>query len=287
MLGTTGTFAGFDAPQSAGLKTVVAEVNKDGGILGHKLIYVNINDNSQTTKFGPAMQQLLQEHKYLAVFPTPVGFLTQMPYTNAEKIITFGGQTPVQTDFTAAKYPYNFNDSPLSTSADRFTALALQKWAGTKPVKVGIVVNSLTASEVQMTVVSKDLKAQGVTVLPIQTVAPTVTDVSLQLSQLQQGGANVIYSFSTDTLCTAAFQGLQTLAWKVRILGSANCLEPGGRQDDPFHSAPPGEVLRRLEHNAHNQREGATQARHLRQATACNRPDSCCWHRRGERRRRA
>jgi branched-chain amino acid transport system substrate-binding protein len=238
VLGTTGSFAGFDAPEHVGLETVVSEINQKGGILGHKLVYVNINDDSQTTKFGPGIEQLLSEHKYLAVFPTPVGYISMLTYTNAEHIITFGGQTPDDTDFTPGKFPYDFNDSPLSTDQLKYAAKALQTWAGTKPVKVGIIENSLTSSESQMAALAKILKAEGATVLPIQTVATTATDVSLQLSQLQSGGANVVYSFPDDSLCTATFTGVQTLAWKVKVLGNPNCLNKSVVQTIPSTILP-------------------------------------------------
>jgi ABC-type branched-subunit amino acid transport system substrate-binding protein len=224
VLGTTGAFAGFDAPQHAGLEAVINQINKKGGLLGHPVKYVNINDDSESTKFGPAIEQLLQEHQYLAVFPTPAGYLAQLTYTNAEKVITFGGGTPIDTEFNPTKYPYDFNDAPLTTDQLKYTAEALEKWGGGKSVKVGIMVNSITGSESEMTKLSKLLKTSGVTVLPIQTVSPTATDVTVQLSQLETGGATIVYPFPNDSLCSATFTGVVTLGWKVKILGNANCL---------------------------------------------------------------
>jgi branched-chain amino acid transport system substrate-binding protein len=223
VLGTSGVYASFDGPQYVGLKTVINQIDKSGGLLGHKLIYVNINDDSESTKFGPAIEQLLQEHKFLAIFPTPVGYQAQLTYTNAEKVITFGGGDPIDTEFNPAKYPYDFNDAPLNTDQLVYAADALQKWGGSKP-KVGIMVNSLTASEAEMTALSKLLKTEGVTVLPIQTVTSTATDVTLQLSQLESAGATVVYPFPNGSLCKATFAGVQTLAWKVKVLGNADCL---------------------------------------------------------------
>jgi branched-chain amino acid transport system substrate-binding protein len=224
VLGTTGAFAGFDAPEHIGLETVVSDVNKAGGIEGHKLVYVNVDDNSQSTKFAPGIEQLLQEHKYLAVFLTPTDFSGMAAYTNAEHVITFGGEAPLTTTFNAAKYPYEFNMAPLETEQFKYVIAALERWSKTKTPKVGIVVDSTSTEIGEMTELYKLLKTKGITVLPLQEVTATSTDISLQLQQLETGGANIVYAFGNDSICTGAFEGVVTLGWKVQLLANANCL---------------------------------------------------------------
>jgi hypothetical protein len=140
---------------------------------------------------------------------------TVLQYTQQYGIASFDpGSGP--TIFTVSKHPYNYSVYPSTTLQTPAYLTALEKFAGgASSMKVGILEDTQAADTALGTEVGKGVKAAGGTLVGSVQVAPTATDVSVQMGQLESDGAKEVLVQTGGQPAVAAAQALQTLGWKT------------------------------------------------------------------------
>jgi ABC-type branched-subunit amino acid transport system substrate-binding protein len=228
-LSLSGAFSSFEIPMLQGLEVAVETINASGGILGHPVALDYQSDDSSTTKVTPALESIFAATKakrIVFMLPnvlTPV-VDTVLQYTQQYGIASFdpgsGGDV-----FTASKHPYNYSIYPATTLqiAPSIAAMA-KEVGGVKTIKLGMLNGTDSGDVALATVIVKGVKAAGGQVVGQETVAPTSTDVSVQLSALEADHANVVMVETSGSPAIAAASGLQQLAWKTvkMIIDPAN-----------------------------------------------------------------
>lgn len=226
VLSLTGEFAGFEVPAYHGLEAGVAEVNAKGGVLGGRKLQLNVvDDGSDATKVVPATQQILAAHQTVFLAPDVVGDLAQsvLQFTSQEKIITMSsGSLAAQND--PKTYPYSFSLYPDGSRQLPAYIAGAEKIAG-GPVKLALIADTESADQALADQVTSGVKAAGGSVVSRSNVDPAATDLTVQVREAQQAGANVIIVLSIAGVCQATATAVNSLGWtSVKMLMTPACV---------------------------------------------------------------
>jgi ABC-type branched-subunit amino acid transport system substrate-binding protein len=225
VMSLTGPYSSYEIPEYAGVKWSINRINAKGGLLGHKLVLVTADDESQATKVGPAIQQLLSEHTYLAVYPDSVPELQDiiLPYLTRAHVFSFAGSAEVTNEYDPSANPYSFYD--YFTQAEQMgSGVAAIEAKVAKGVKIGIIEDNLAGTTALDDIFQKEAKAAGDQVVSRQSVAPTTTDLSLQVKKAQSAGAKALWIWSTPSLCTEAATAADAIGYKVKIFSGSTAV---------------------------------------------------------------
>jgi Periplasmic binding protein len=195
-------------------------LNATTGVLGHTVALDSQSDDSQTTKVTPALEQIFSGTKTKHIFfmyPNALPTVTDtiLTYTQQYGIASFdpGSGTTI---FTVTKHPYNYSVFPSTTLQIPAYLTAFEKLAGSaSAMKVGILTDTQQADLGLSALIEKGVKAAGGDFVDEVQVAPTATDVSVQLAQLETAGVKQVLVQTGGGPAVAATQGLQTLGWKT------------------------------------------------------------------------
>jgi branched-chain amino acid transport system substrate-binding protein len=216
----SGAYSTFEIPMLQGFEVAVEDINASGGVLGHKVALDYQSDASQTTKVTPALQSIFtgtKAKRIIFMYPNVISAVTDtvLQYTEKYGIASFdpGSGTTI---FTATKHPYNYSIYPSDTLQVPAYLTAFEKEAGSaSAMKVGIL-NDTEQGDVSLaTEIGKGVKAAGGDLVGQVQVAPTATDVSVQMGQLKADGAKELMVQTSGGPAIAAAEALQTLGWKT------------------------------------------------------------------------
>lgn len=226
VLSLTGDFAGFEVPAYHGLQAGVAEVNAKGGVLGGRKLVLNVvDDGSDATKVIQATQQVLAAHQVVFLAPDVVGDLAQsiLQFTSQQKIITMSsGSLPAQND--PKTYPYSFSLYPDGSRQLPAYIAGAQQLAG-GPVKLAIVADTESADQALADQITAGIKSGGGSVVSRSNVPATAQDLTVQVREAQQAGANVIIVLSISGVCQATATAVNSLSWtSVKMLMTPACV---------------------------------------------------------------
>lgn len=215
LVDATGEDAAGGAAQKAGISYYISQLNKSGGIDGHKLTVKFCDDQSTPTGAAQCAQQLagVNTHVVLAqsVDPPTRGAL---PYLNKDLVVAVD---PVLMPASTEKNVFQ------ATGAGQVVAGALvaaAKAAGLNTI--GVLYTSDTSGTNQLAAVQAVAKKAGVTVVS-QSQTDGATDVTPQLVQLRSSGAQVIYLASVGTNSATAVNSYATLGMsQPLVVGAAD-----------------------------------------------------------------
>lgn len=225
VLALTGPYAAIETPNLQGLQAAVAVINKSGGILGRKVVFNYVDDQSDPNKAAAAIQQLVGSHSYSFIEAEVIPALQQamLPYTNQLKIVSIE-PTLGPGLFDPSTNPYNFTIVPGTAEVKGLLA-GIKKLAGTKAPEVGVINDTVSADVSLAQSVVGGIGGIGGKVVSQDSAAPSTTDLSIQVAKAKAAGANVLYIQGQSGLCTAAGNAVQQLGWtSVKVLVDPGCV---------------------------------------------------------------
>jgi branched-chain amino acid transport system substrate-binding protein len=217
VLSLSGALNFIGKPELVGLQAEANYLNEhDDGILGKKVVVVYKDDGSDPQKAISATQELTQSYNLDMFYPDPIQAPSLLPLAKNTMIITSCTST-VCTN--GSQYPYAFTDLPAY--AEQITPLVA--YAKQKSfTKVGILVDSDPDNGGLWAVSAKQqAQAAGLTVTGTESYDTTATDVTSQLQQLRASGATTILTDAVGEAIGVVMSDIQSLGWKVRVIGDA------------------------------------------------------------------
>jgi branched-chain amino acid transport system substrate-binding protein len=217
----TGSYSGTDIGSAASLEATVAEINASGGVLGHKLEYKIVDDASNPSKAVLATQELISDFQPNVMFPGIECELASagVPVTDNAHVLSFTGCDD-GTDTTASKFPYNFASfPPESTDGPSLVQGAAIALKGEKPV-IGYLHSNDAAGTGEVPSVEQATKAAGYKWVGDQAFAVGTADLTVQMSQLKQAGANVVILWGQVGDAGTAMKAAAALNWNVQVVGN-------------------------------------------------------------------
>ena len=219
VLGVTaqsGAFAAYGAADDASMKAAAASLNANGGILGHKVVIVTKNDNSDPATAVIFLQILSIDQAPNDVYPgsesteTPALF----PLLAQKNLLAMAGSSGF-TELENAKYPYIF--SPLGPSTESLNALvAYLKNSGYK--SVGLLVEGLEFTQSEVPTLTADLKKAGIT-YHVADFQPTALDLTPEMSQLKAASPDALVTLAISASAGYALKARAQLNWNVPVVG--------------------------------------------------------------------
>jgi branched-chain amino acid transport system substrate-binding protein len=214
----SGPLAGWGEGINGAIETFVDEVNEAGGIDGHDLNLIVVNDGNDPAK-GVAGAQELAAQDVRAVFFAGLGgvYPQTLPVLMKEKILVIDNQSQDRFSYDPAAFPYHFSTQGTST----FDANVMLGFAESQGVKtIGIISDGLPYGEDIKAAVEKLAPDYGIEVTTTVAIQPAAPDVTTQIAQLKEAGVDAIYT-TTSTSQAAQYNAVRQLGWDPLILGNS------------------------------------------------------------------
>lgn len=207
----------FEALYAAG-DIALEEINEAGGILGRKIVKVEVDDQGAPAQQPLAMRRLISEGVNIVV--GPVGSsqtLASLALSSPAKILQSGYIT-ASDGGDGEKYPYHYQC--VFTVATQAVKYAEWIAGNTDFKKVGVLVEDsaagtsvLEATKVELA--KRDLTMTGSRVFPLKS-----NDLTPFLRDMRNSGAEALCVFASNTIdSTQLFVGLDRIDWNPPIVG--------------------------------------------------------------------
>jgi ABC-type branched-subunit amino acid transport system substrate-binding protein len=210
----SGTFAAYGPAQEATGQAAVDEINKDGGIAGHQVQLLTANDQSTPNGALVAARKLIQEgvvgFEYIGTSPDD---LTAAAVLDKSKVPMVGLLTDATYE-NGAKWPYIFNNyADATTGATPYGPFAKRIGA----TSAGIIHDTTPASVSFASAVSASLQKAGVTITKSVSFAPTAVDLTTEVQQLKDSGAQLLIGANVVDY-PALYSALKAVGWSPKMI---------------------------------------------------------------------
>jgi ABC-type branched-subunit amino acid transport system substrate-binding protein len=196
-------------------KALVQYINDHGGIAGHQVELVIENNQSDAAIAVTAARKLVQEHVAGVVF-TGLGSSgkDQVVSILAKARIPTIDPEPLGKYDDPKQFPYFFTDNPIDPNAMVAEAAFAKKKGFDKVGQLGDSTPFAKSLEDNFSAKAKDV---GITIVKTVDYPTTATDMTTQLAQLKQAGAETL-GLWCEVGCGKVYDGLRQLNWSPNIL---------------------------------------------------------------------
>lgn len=228
-IGLSGPFTGGSSSMGVsmrdGVKLAVAEINKNGGVLGRQLVVVERDDEAKNEVSVQIAQELINKEQVIATLGfinTGVALASQRFYQEAEipVINNVATGTAVTQQFLPPKEKSNyiFRNAANDTIQSAMIAEEAVKRQGFK--KPAILADSTNYGQLGRQDLEKALATMGVKPVATEKFNIGDTDMTAQLLRAKEAGADVILTYAIGPELAQIANGMAKLGWKVPMIGS-------------------------------------------------------------------
>ena len=221
----TGPLASSFEPLYFAGDLAINEINAAGGILGRKLVKVEVDDEGSPAKQPIVMRQLLDQGVKFIVGPTGSSqAVSALEVTTPQKAIQCCIANADELG-DGKRFPYHFQFNFRNAYQAKQHAIYLKK-AGVK--KAGILVEDSAAGASSRDAMQAQLTANGIQIVDVETFPLRTPDMSPFLRKLRSEGAEAIdCHVSNNGDITQFLVGLSRLNWKPVVVGHYGLLFAG------------------------------------------------------------
>jgi branched-chain amino acid transport system substrate-binding protein len=227
-IGVSGPYTGGSSSMGVsmrdGVRLAVAEINKNGGVLGRQLQIIERDDEAKNEVGAQVAQELINKEKVVATLGfinTGVALAAQRFYQEAEipVINNVATGTVITEQFKAPDYDSNYvfrNSANDVLQAGMMADEALAR--GFK--KIAILADSTNYGQLGREDLEKALAAKSVKPVTVEKFNIKDVDMTAQLLKAQQAGADVILAYGIGPELGQIANGMAKLGWKVPMITS-------------------------------------------------------------------
>ncbi|MCC7549385.1 MAG: ABC transporter substrate-binding protein [Burkholderiales bacterium] len=243
----TGALASSFGPLYIAAQIAMDEINAAGGILGSRLVKVEVDDQGSPAQEPIAMKRLIEDGvKYVI---GPIGSsqaLASLAVSTPQKIIQASYATADDMgDGVRFPYHYQFN---FTSAAQAVRHAELLSRMGIR--KAGLLLEDSAAGASSRDAMNRELKAHGIQVVSEQIFPIKVADMTPYLRKLRSDGAQAIDAHVSNNVdVTQLLVGLSRVAWKPVVVGHTGLLfagTPGAIPDSARYDAVYAATFRAL-----------------------------------------
>jgi len=199
--------------ESLGLQVAAAELNKSGGILGHKIVIKEVNDESNPTQGVSGLQQLLSS----GVTPNLVWAGSNSTVTQAElpvlmthKIISFDATSASNLN-NPSMYPYYFaTNQTVTSSVPAFVSIAKQQ--GWK--KVAMIYGNDVSGQASEQAYQSALSAANIKLVSTS-YSDTALSMTPELDSLRSQNPNALIVSGFGTAAIYVVKSRAQIGWSL------------------------------------------------------------------------
>jgi len=222
---TTGGLVSSFAPNYLAADIAFEEINAAGGIMGSKLVKVQVDDQASPAQEPIVTRRLIDDG--CKIILGPVGSsqtLASLEVATAAKIIQAGYATATEMG-DGTRYPYHYQ---FNFTADAVTLRVADYYAQRGFKKIGILVEATAAGASIHQAAKKDLAARGLQVVSEQTFPVRTNDMTPFLRKLRSDGAEALQvHIANNADITQMLIGLSRVGWKPPMAGHPGLLFAG------------------------------------------------------------
>ena len=209
LVSQTGAAAQLGNGELQGAQLAADTINAAGGINGHQITLVPLDDKSTPDQALQQAKSLLQQGVVAVVGPSVAG--------TCNAVAPLFSDGPVDYCLSPAVKPAGYTwSASVATGALADTAMAYWKKQGITKIAI---VNSTDAAGIDGgSVSSSAAAAAGISVTAQVTFDPTATSITPQLQQAMAGSPEALVLWSTGTPMGVGLKGVQELGIKLPIL---------------------------------------------------------------------
>lgn len=228
-VGLAGPFTGGSSSMGVSMrdavKLAVADVNKNGGVLGRPIQLIERDDEAKNELGAQIAQELINKEKVVATLGfinTGVALASQRFYQEAEipVINNVATGTLITEQFKKPDYDNNyiFRTSANDTIQAGMMAEEAVKNRGYK--KIAILADSTNYGQLGRADLEAALQKMGVTPVAVEKFNIKDVDMTAQLLRAKEAGAEVILGYGIGPELAQIANGQAKLGWKVPMITS-------------------------------------------------------------------
>lgn len=210
----------------AGYTLFITQINAAGAIAGHQVVLVHGDDRADPAT-GAAEARRLVEQDHVAAFlePGATGDVVSqvLPVLTRARIPTVAVVSENRFD-DPTRYPYFFSVYPLN----RYDVREVVGYAKTLGItRLAIARDNASLGDIYEPDVRREAAARGITVTATQTFDVAAVDVTTEMRQLRDSGANGLVVLAVGAVVGHVYEALQAIGWTPPILGTYSLLYSG------------------------------------------------------------
>ncbi len=213
----SGPLAVFGANEQQVENILVNRLNSQGGIDGHQVQLIVLNDQGNPSTAVSEAAQLVQDHVAAVMYPgtSSTNLQTSPVFMKAKiPVITYD---PLDTWANGKKWPYFFDTYPLNKPTMQAEANFLKAKGMTK---VALLQDDTPFAAQLVPDFTSAAKADGIQIVGTATYPATAVDVSTEVARLQATGAKTLVLIAQVGVATV-YAALNSAGWSPTIMGTA------------------------------------------------------------------
>ncbi len=227
-IGLSGPFTGGSSAMGVSMrdaaKLAVAEVNKNGGVLGRQLQLVERDDEAKNEVGAQVSQELINKEKVVATLGfinTGVALASQRFYQEAEipVINNVATGTVITEQFKKPEYDNNYVFRISAYDAIQ-AAMMVEEAVARGYKKVAILADSTNYGQLGRADLEASLQKAGITPVAVEKFNIKDVDMTAQLLRAKEGGAEAILCYGIGPELAQIANGRAKLGWNIPMITS-------------------------------------------------------------------
>jgi branched-chain amino acid transport system substrate-binding protein len=233
----TGPAAATYAPVIDAMKAYVDHVNGKGGINGHPVQLVVLDDSAEPSRAAANAKRLLSEDKVVLLMNSSLSSTYAPMVAEAKRAnvpLYFAGSVCPKDTYPPAD-PLQFCSTAFGANLDSQAALAFVKANSKEAVRLGFAAMAIPIARAEIDYAEGLSKTLGMTPVEKQISPPPAPDYTPFATKLKEANPNWVYSWSPWVSQVRTFEALRRLGWEGRYItwSHLNAEDELGRLRDP------------------------------------------------------
>ncbi|TAM61156.1 hypothetical protein EPN52_03300 [bacterium] len=224
ILSISGPFAPLGEPERNALQAAERDINAGGGIAGHPVKIVILDDEGKPDVSSQLATQLISQH-VIGIIGGTLTANTQAAYRLAESAqIPEIFMTPTAQLWETKRgiTPYLFQSVPRNELETAKLSLFAKNRLGAK--KIAILYDENPYGQIGHKLLAERAKQDGLDVVDEEQYPTTASDLTPQLLKVQQSGADTVFLWGASEAPAIAVRQIRQLKLKVHVVGSTGIL---------------------------------------------------------------
>jgi branched-chain amino acid transport system substrate-binding protein len=233
----TGPAAATYAPVIDAMKAYLDHVNGKGGINGHPVQLVVLDDSAEPSRAAANAKRLLADDKVVLLMNSSLSSTYAPMVAEAKRAnvpLYFAGAVCPKDTYPPAD-PLQFCSTAFGANLDSQAALAFVKANSKEAVRLGFAAMAIPIARAEIDYAEGLSKTLGMTPVEKQITPPPAPDYTPFATKLKEANPNWVYSWSPWVSQVRTFEALRRLGWEGRYItwSHLNAEDELGRLRDP------------------------------------------------------
>jgi branched-chain amino acid transport system substrate-binding protein len=233
----TGPAAATYAPVIDAMKAYLDHVNGKGGLNGHPVQLVVLDDSAEPSKAAANAKRLLSEDKVVLLMNSSLSstYAPMVAEAKRAKVPLYYAGAVCPKDTYPPADPMQFCSTAFGANLDSQAALAFVKANSKEPVRLGFAAMAIPIARAEIDYAEGLSKTLGMTPVEKQISPPPAPDYTPFATKLKEANPNWVYSWSPWVSQVRTFEALRRLGWDGRYItwSHLNAEDELGRLRDP------------------------------------------------------